>query len=100
VQVTGIAAGTHCQLAVTGPRGQQVVAGGWIITTGGPAAWYPASVPFRASSVRGFTVTAGGTTLVTVPARTGRSPAQSGPPRPGMIRLPGDGSSGGLAWHD
>ena len=69
VQVTGIPAGTRCQLVVTGPRGQQVVAGGWIIAAGRPPAWYPASVPFRSSSLRGFTVTAGGTPLITVPAR-------------------------------
>jgi anti-sigma factor RsiW len=66
VQVTGIPAGTRCQLVVTGPGGREVVAGGWTIAAGRPPAWYPASVPFRASSLRGFTVTAGGTTLVTV----------------------------------
>jgi Putative zinc-finger len=77
VQVTGIPAGTRCQLVVTGPRGQQVAAGGWIIAAGGPPAWYPASVPFRPVSLRGFAVTAGGATLITVPARAGRS--QPGP---------------------
>ena len=69
VQVTGVAAGTRCQLLVTGPRGQDVAAGGWTIAAGHQAAWYPASVPLQAASLRGFTVTAGGKVLVTVRAR-------------------------------
>jgi hypothetical protein len=77
VQVTGIPAGTRCQLVVAGPGGQEVVAGGWTIAAGRPASWYPASVPFRASSLRGFTVTAGGTTLVTVRARA-QTPREPG----------------------
>jgi Putative zinc-finger len=66
VQVTGVAAGTRCQLLVTGPHGQDVAAGGWIIAAGHPATWYPASVPFQAASVRSFVVSAGGKILVTV----------------------------------
>jgi predicted anti-sigma-YlaC factor YlaD len=69
VQVTGIAAGTRCQLLVTGPRGQDLAAGGWTIAAGDRAAWYPASVPLPDSSVRGFAVTADGKILVTVKAR-------------------------------
>lgn len=69
VQVTGIRAGTRCQLVVTGARGQDVDAGGWTITAGSPQAWYPASVPFRPGTLRGFAVTADGKTLVSVPAR-------------------------------
>ncbi len=69
VRVTGIAAGTRCQLLVTSMRGQDVAAGGWTITTGHQGAWYPASVPFQAATVRGFEVTAGGKVLVTVAAR-------------------------------
>jgi Putative zinc-finger len=69
VQVTGIGAGTRCQLVVTGARGQDVDAGGWTITAGSPQAWYPASVPFRPGTLRGFAVTADGKTLVSVPAR-------------------------------
>jgi predicted anti-sigma-YlaC factor YlaD len=68
VQVTGIAAGTRCQLVVAGPRGQDVTAGGWTIAAGHPAAWYPASVPFQAASVRDFMVSTGGKILVTVRA--------------------------------
>jgi predicted anti-sigma-YlaC factor YlaD len=69
VQVTGVAAGTRCQLLVTGPGGQDVAAGGWTIAAGHPAAWYPASVPFQAASVRGFVISTGGKILLTVPAR-------------------------------
>jgi predicted anti-sigma-YlaC factor YlaD len=69
VQVTGVAAGTRCQLMVTGSGGQDVAAGGWTIAAGHPAAWYPASVPFQAAAVRGFVVSAGGKILVTVRAR-------------------------------
>jgi Putative zinc-finger len=68
VQVTGIAAGTRCQLQVTGPNGQDLAAGGWTITAGHLAAWYPASVSFQDTSVRGFAVTADGKILVTVQA--------------------------------
>jgi hypothetical protein len=68
VQVTGIAAGTRCQLQVTGPNGQDLAAGGWTITAGHLAAWYPASVSFQDTSVRGFAVKAGGKILVTVKA--------------------------------
>jgi hypothetical protein len=69
VLVTGVAAGTRCQFWVTGPRGQDVAAGGWTIAASHQAAWYPATVPFQAAGVRGFTVTAGGKILVTVQAR-------------------------------
>jgi Putative zinc-finger len=69
IQITGIAAGTQCQLLVMGPAGQDVAAGGWTIAAGHQAAWYPASVPFQAASVRGFVVSAGGKILVTVRAR-------------------------------
>jgi predicted anti-sigma-YlaC factor YlaD len=68
VQVTGIAAGTRCQLQVTGPHGQDLAAGSWTITAGHLAAWYPASVSFQDTSVRGFEVTADGKILVTVKA--------------------------------
>jgi hypothetical protein len=69
VRVTGVAAGTRCQLWVTGPHRQQVAAGGWIIPAGQRAAWFPASVPFPAASVRAFEVTAGQKVLVRVTAR-------------------------------
>jgi hypothetical protein len=68
-RVTGILAGTRCQLWVTGTRGQDFAAGGWIIPAGSQRGWYPASVPFAAASLRGFEITAGGRALVTIPAR-------------------------------
>jgi hypothetical protein len=40
----------------------------WTIAAGHLAAWYPASVPFQGTSVRGFAVKAGGKILVTVKA--------------------------------
>jgi len=69
VQVTGIPTGTRCQLRVTNAQDQAIAAGGWTITAGSQHTWYPASVPWPASSLRGFDITAGGQTLVTVPAR-------------------------------
>jgi len=66
VRVSGVAAGTRCQFWVTGPRGQRVDAGGWIIVAGQQAAWHPASVPFRVSMLRSFQVTGDGKVLVTV----------------------------------
>jgi anti-sigma factor RsiW len=66
VRVTGIPVGTRCQLWVTGPRGQEVAAGGWTIAAGGQPGWYPASVPFPVGALRGFEVTAGGKAEVTV----------------------------------
>jgi len=68
VRVAGVAAGTACQLWVTGPHGQEVAAGGWTIAVGQQPAWFPASVPFPAATVRAFEVTAGHRVLVTVGA--------------------------------
>jgi anti-sigma factor RsiW len=68
VRVTGVAAGTRCQLRVVNAHGQDIAAGGWIITAGSQHAWYPASVPWPAARLRGFAVTAGSKTLVSVPA--------------------------------
>jgi anti-sigma factor RsiW len=68
-RVTGVPAGTHCQLRVINTYGQDITAGGWTITTVSYQAWYPASVPWPAAKLRGFVVTAGGTTLVSVPAQ-------------------------------
>ncbi len=69
VSVTGITAGTRCQLLVTGPQGQVIKAGGWDYAVGSQPEWYPASVPIAAASLRRFTIVADGKTLVTVQAR-------------------------------
>jgi hypothetical protein len=68
-QVTGIPAGTRCQFWVTGTRGQDFAAGGWIIPAGSQRGWYPASVPVAAASLRGFEITTGSRALVAIPAR-------------------------------
>jgi Putative zinc-finger len=67
-RVTGVPAGTRCQLRVSNAQGQDIAAGGWIITAGSPHAWYPASVPWPAAILRSFVITSGGHTLVTVSA--------------------------------
>jgi hypothetical protein len=69
VQVSGIPAGTTCELWVINSRGQEVEAGGWMIAEGHAGAWYPASSPFPVSDVRAFAVTTGGKVLVSVPLR-------------------------------
>ena len=69
VQVSGIPAGTRCELLVMGPGGR-AVAGGWTVAAGHADAWYPASAPLAASGARGFIVaTMGGKPLVRVPIR-------------------------------
>jgi hypothetical protein len=68
VRVTGVPAGTRCQLRVINAQGQDIGAGGWIITAGSQHAWYPASVPWPAASLRGFAITSGSQTLVSIPA--------------------------------
>jgi hypothetical protein len=68
-RVTGIPAGTRCQFWVSGTRGQDFAAGGWIIPAGSQRGWYPASVPFAAASLRGFEITTGSRALVAIPAR-------------------------------
>jgi Putative zinc-finger len=69
VQVSGIAAGTACELQVISAQGRHSAAGGWTIASGHPEAWYPASSPFPVAGVRGFAITTGGRTLVSVPIR-------------------------------
>jgi Putative zinc-finger len=68
-RVTGIPAGTRCQFWVTGTRGRDFAAGGWIIPAGSQRGWYPASVPVAAASLRGFEITTGSRALVAIPAR-------------------------------
>jgi hypothetical protein len=78
VQVSGVAAGTACQLRVLAPGRQERPAGGWSIVPGQTDAWYPASTSLAASSIRGFSVTAGRRTLVTVPVSpSSQHPASS-----------------------
>ena len=69
VRVTGVPAGTRCRLRVVDARGQGVAAGGWVIRAGSRYTWYPASAPWPAASLRGFVISSGSQTLVTVAAR-------------------------------
>jgi hypothetical protein len=66
VQVTGIPAGTTCELDVVNRQGRNMTAGGWIIA-GGRTHWYPASSSVGVADIRGFAVVSGSTTLVQVP---------------------------------
>jgi anti-sigma factor RsiW len=68
-RITGVPAGSRCELWVTGPHNQEVEAGGWIAAAGRAAALHPASVPFSAPSVRSFQIYAGTRLLVSVAAR-------------------------------
>ena len=68
--VSGIPAGTACQIWATTISGQHGAAGGWTVTRGDPHGWYPASVPFPAASLDSFDITAHGTVLVTIPLRS------------------------------
>ena len=69
VSITGIVPGTRCRLLVTGTGGQEVAAGGWDLAASQQPAWYSASVPFKATSLRSFEIITGRTILVTIPAR-------------------------------
>ena len=68
--VSGIPAGTACQIWATTISGQHGAAGGWTVTRGDPHGWYPASVPFPAASLGSFDITAHGTVLVIIPLRS------------------------------
>ena len=81
--VSDIRPGTPCQIWATTVSGQQAAAGGWTVTRSDPRAWYPASVPFPATRLAGFRITAHGHVLVTISLRPGTQPtpahASSGP---------------------
>jgi hypothetical protein len=68
VRVSGIRAGTRCQVGVINAQGQDIDAGGWIIA-GSEYTWYPGSAPWPTDKLRGFVITAGGHTLITIPDR-------------------------------
>ncbi len=68
VWVSGIRAGTTCELWVVDTHGQRSIVGGWTVASGHQDQWYLASTPVSGSRIRGFQVTAAGKILVTVPA--------------------------------
>lgn len=67
VRVRQVPVGTTCQLWVTNQSGQHAEAGGWTIVRDTQRAWYPASTSFAPSALRGFVITAGHRTLVSIP---------------------------------
>jgi hypothetical protein len=68
VWVTGIPAGTTCQLVVVDASGRKVPSGGWTVRGGSQVPDYPASAALPASQVRSFEIISGGKVLDTVPA--------------------------------
>ena len=69
VQVTGIGAGTRCELQVIGADGQDVPSGSWTVVGGRMRAWYPASSSVPATAIRSLVITSGGRDLLTIPVR-------------------------------
>jgi hypothetical protein len=67
-QVTGIPAGTVCQMQVIDAQGHHIVVGGWRVEYQGRPVWYPASTSLRDTELRGFQVTVGGKVIASVSA--------------------------------
>jgi hypothetical protein len=67
IQVSGVPAGTTCQLTITDARGQEVAIASWTVPRGEPDRWYPATSSLPLASVRGFVVTAMAKILVRMP---------------------------------
>jgi hypothetical protein len=65
VQITGIPAGTTCQLWVTDSQGVHLLAAGWTVSSRDPNPWYPGSSWVPAGQVKGMDVTAGNEQLAT-----------------------------------
>jgi hypothetical protein len=68
-QVSGIKPGTTCEFWVKDAHGSESLAGSWTVASGWQNESYTASVATPAAQVTGFSITAGGKVLVTVPAR-------------------------------
>jgi hypothetical protein len=66
--VSGIPAGTKCQMWVVGPGNSRVLAGSWVTDATEDSVWYPASAAVNANSVQSFVITVGKTRSVTVDA--------------------------------
>jgi hypothetical protein len=64
--VSGVSAGTRCQLWVIDSSGRRTLAGGWQEPVIGHGNWYPGSVAVAADSIRAFQLASHGKTLVTV----------------------------------
>ena len=82
VQISGIPAGTTCQVKVIGAgnAARAADAGGWTIGSGSTS-WYPASSAVPLANVHDFEVTSGSKVLVTVPIRAATGPSGGQSPR-------------------
>jgi hypothetical protein len=65
VHVSGIPAGTICEMQVTDTHGQRWMVGGWKVNYQG---WYPASTSLADANLHSFEVTSGGKVLASVNA--------------------------------
>jgi hypothetical protein len=65
-QISGVRPGTRCQLWVTGPDGERLQAGGWMIAAGHAGSWYPASSALPTAALRGFEITSASKILITI----------------------------------
>ncbi len=65
VQITGVPAGTTCQLWVTNAQGVHLLAAGWTVTSPGSQDWFPGSSWVPGGNVQGMDVTAGNEQLAT-----------------------------------
>jgi hypothetical protein len=68
VAVKGIPQGTVCNFWVANAAGKWSVARTWTMGPGYGEHWYSVSSPVEAGQVHGFRITAGGTTLLQIPA--------------------------------
>jgi predicted anti-sigma-YlaC factor YlaD len=66
VWVSGVRYGTSCDLWATDAAGQHTLVGSWSYKD--EHDWYPGSAAVTAASITSFQITAGGKTLVSVPA--------------------------------
>jgi Putative zinc-finger len=69
VQVSGIPAGTRCELEVVSARGQEIPSDSWMVARGHGGIWYSGSSSVPPSGARGFVIAAGTQALVTIPLR-------------------------------
>ncbi|HWG15924.1 MAG TPA: zf-HC2 domain-containing protein [Streptosporangiaceae bacterium] len=65
VQITGVPAGTTCQLWVTNTQGVHLLAAGWTVTSSRSQDWFPGSSWVPKGQVKGMDVTAGNEQLAT-----------------------------------
>jgi anti-sigma factor RsiW len=63
--VTGIPAGTTCQIWVVGPGKTRLLAGSWIVDGDEGSVWYPGSAAIKAVKVERFVITVGETRSIT-----------------------------------